>query len=89
MQRPPSRMPIAFAKRSFGQPVTAAEAVTILQGVEGVIAVDIDKLHLTGTAEMLNQILLTDIAHVDNGVIHRAQLLLVNTLGIKLLEVQP
>lgn len=79
----------AFAKRSFGQPVTAAEAVTILQGVEGVIAVDIDKLHLTGASEILNQILLTDIAHVDDGVIHRAQLLLVNTLGIKLLEVQP
>lgn len=79
----------AFAKRSFGQPVTTAEAVTILQGVEGVVAVDIDKLHLTGSAETLNQILLTDIAHVDNGVIHRAQLLLINTLGIKLLEVQP
>ncbi len=79
----------AFAKRFFGQPVTAAEAVTILQGVEGVIAVDLDQLHLTGAAETLNQILLTDIAHVDNGVIHRAQLLLINTLGIKLLEVQP
>ena len=79
----------AFAKRSFGQPVTAAEAVTILQSVEGVMAVDLDKLHLTGASETLNQILLTDIAHVDNGIIHRAQLLLINTLGIKLLEVQP
>jgi hypothetical protein len=79
----------AFAKRTFGQPVTAAEAITILQGVEGVIAVDLDKLYLTGASETLNQILLTDIAHVDNGVIHRAQLLLVNTLGIQLLEVQP
>ncbi len=78
-----------FAKRSFGQAVTAAEAVTLLQGVEGVIAVDLDKLHLTGASETLNQILLTDIAHVEDGVIHRAQLLLVNTLGIKLLEVQP
>jgi hypothetical protein len=79
----------AFARRTFGQPVTAAEVVTILQGVEGVIAVDLDALHLTGTTEVLNQILATDIAHVDNGVIHHAQLLLINTLGIKLLEAQP
>lgn len=79
----------AFAKRAFGQPVTAAEVVTILQGVEGVIAVDLDALHPTGTGEAPNQILPADIAHVDNGIIHRAQLLLINTLGIKLLEVQP
>ena len=79
----------AFSKRAFGQPVTAAEVVTILQGVEGVIAVDLDALHLTGTTEALNQILQADIAHVENDVVHHAQLLLVNTLGIKLLEVQP
>jgi hypothetical protein len=78
-----------FAKRAFGQPVTAAEVMTVLQGVKGVIAVDLDALHLTGTTEVLNQILATDIAHVDNGVIHHAQLLLINTLGIKLLEAQP
>jgi hypothetical protein len=79
----------AFAKRAFGQPVTAAEVITILQGVEGVIAVDLDTLHLTGTTAVLNQILQADIAHVEDGVIHRAQLLLINTLGVKLLEVQP
>ena len=79
----------AFAKRAFGQPVTAAEVATILQGVDGVVAVDLDALHLTGTTEVLNQVLATDIAHVDNGDIHRAQLLLINTLGIKLLEVKP
>jgi hypothetical protein len=78
-----------FVKRAFGQPVSAAEVVTILQGVEGVIAVDLDALHLTGTTEVLNQVLASDIAHVDNGVIHRAQLLLVNTLGIKMLEGKP
>jgi hypothetical protein len=78
-----------FAKRAFGQSVSATEVVTILQGVEGVIAVDLDALHLTGTSEVLNQILASDIAHVDNGIIHRAQLLLVNTLGIKLLEGKP
>jgi hypothetical protein len=79
----------AFVKRAFGQPVTAAEVVTVLQEVEGVIAVDLDALHLTGTTEVLNQILATDIAHMDNGVIHRAQLLLINIMGIKLLEVKP
>ena len=79
----------AFAKRAFGQPVTAAEVVTNLQDVEGVIAVDLDSLNLTGSAEAPNQILLADIAHVENGAIHHAQLLLINTLGIQLLEVQP
>lgn len=78
-----------FSKRSFGQSVTAAEVITILQGVEGVIAVDLDALHLTGTAETLNQILPAEIAHVEDDSIHYAQLLLINILGIKLLEVQP
>lgn len=33
-----------FETRSFGQPVTAAEVVTIIQAVPGVIAVDLDRL---------------------------------------------
>jgi hypothetical protein len=79
----------AFSKRAFGQAVTAAEVMTILQGVEGVIAVDLDALHLTGTTVVLNQVLQVDAANVEDGIIHHAQLLLINILGIKLLEVQP
>lgn len=36
----------AFDQRSFGQPVTAAEVVTVLQEISGVTAVDIDNLEL-------------------------------------------
>jgi hypothetical protein len=36
----------AFEKRTFGQPVTAAEIVTTIQAVSGVIAVDLDQLTL-------------------------------------------
>jgi predicted phage baseplate assembly protein len=42
------REQLAFARRAFGQPVTAAEVVTALQGVRGVEAVDLDRLAFAG-----------------------------------------
>jgi hypothetical protein len=36
----------SFENRNFGQPVTAAEVLLIMQTVEGVVAVDLDKLEL-------------------------------------------
>ena len=36
----------SFPNRAFGQPVTAAEVMTLLDGIAGVIAVDVDKLYL-------------------------------------------
>jgi predicted phage baseplate assembly protein len=41
----------AFEKRNFGQPVTAAEVMTIIQAVPGVIAVDLDKFKLDHVPE--------------------------------------
>ena len=41
----------AFARRGFGQPVTAAEVVTVMQGVTGVVAVDLDQLTLAPPTE--------------------------------------
>lgn len=35
----------SFAERRFGQPVRYSEVVSVIQDVEGVVAVDIDKLH--------------------------------------------
>lgn len=36
----------SFAQRSFGQPVAAAEVITVIQAVTGVIAVDLDRLEV-------------------------------------------
>lgn len=77
----------AFEQRSFGQPVTAAEVITVIQNVEGVVYVDLDSLYLSTNSQSLNQILLSSIAHFDGGAIQKAQLLLINTLGIDLQEV--
>ncbi|MBN2118641.1 MAG: putative baseplate assembly protein [Anaerolineales bacterium] len=78
----------SFPKRGFGQGVTTAEVITITQKIAGVIFVDIESLHLSSDSEDLNQILTANIAHVENNLIQPAQLLLINTFGITLQEVQ-
>jgi hypothetical protein len=78
----------SFPKRGFGQGVTTAEVITIIQKTKGVIFVDIESLYLSSEGEALNQILTADSAHVENNVIQPAQLLLINRFGIKLQEVQ-
>lgn len=78
----------SFPKRGFGQGVTTAELITIIQKIAGVIFVDIDSLYLSSDSEDLSQILTADIAHVKNNVIQPAQLLLINAFGITLQEVK-
>ncbi len=78
----------SFANRSFGQPVTAAEVMTIIQQVSGVIYVDLTSLYLSSDSAALNQVLPANIAHVENGTIHHAQLVLINPLSITLQEVK-
>lgn len=41
-----------FQRRAFGQPVSASEIVAAMQRVEGVIAVDLDRLDLTSPARL-------------------------------------
>ncbi len=77
----------AFEQRAFGQPVTAAEVITTIQNVGGVVYVDLDALYLSSDSQSLNQILPSNIAHSENGAIQKAQLLLINTVGIQLQEV--
>ncbi len=78
----------SFEQRDFGVPVTAAGVIACIQSVAGVIAVDLDSLYLNGSSAVLNQILLAEGAHIENGVIKLARLLLINTLGITLTEVE-
>lgn len=40
---------LSFDARSFGQPVSQSEVEAVIQGVEGVVAVDLDKLFRTDT----------------------------------------
>jgi hypothetical protein len=79
----------SFEQRSFGQPVTAAEVMTIIQRTSGVIAVDLDALNLASEEETLKPMLSSHIARVEGGVIQLAQLLLINSAGITLGEMQP
>lgn len=79
----------AFEKRNFGQPVTAAEVMTIIQAVPGVIAVDLDELSLDSapmdTSGKVPPFLTAKQASFDPklGQI-QAELLLINPRGITL-----
>ncbi len=75
----------AFSQRSFGQPVTAAEITATLQGVPGVVAVDLNSLTLDNAANVGPQpapILRAAPSRVGAG----AELLLVNPNGVRLKE---
>ena len=74
----------AFEQRSFGQPVTAAEVVTLIQQVPGVIATDLNQLYVTGATAQLNQVLSAPIAYLLNGAVQPARLLLINSVGVKI-----
>jgi hypothetical protein len=81
-----------FETRDFGQPVTAAEVVATIHSVEGVIAADLDALHLVTDAEAgtsLASILEARPARYENGAPALAELLLVNPAGIALREMTP
>jgi len=78
-----------FKERAFGQPVTAAEIIYLIHQIEGVIAVDIDGLALTGvTSPPFSPVLRARVATYDpaTGEILEAQLLLINESGITLTE---
>lgn len=78
----------SFARRSFGQAVTLAEVTTAIQGVPGVVAVDVDALH-----RFDEQASRPDTGFLAAGGVvwgegaapsALAQLLLVNPLGVTL-----
>ena len=65
----------SWDRRAFAQPVTAAEVVSVIHTVNGVVAVDLDAPASVLTAQ---------IARRQGGDILRAQLLTINTSGINL-----
>ncbi|MEZ5082197.1 MAG: putative baseplate assembly protein [Bacteroidales bacterium] len=74
----------SFDVRSFGQSVTPAEVTSVIQGVEGVIAVDLDKLNGEDPFGKEHFRLPAKIAHWDKNIIVAAELLTINSDGIEI-----
>lgn len=85
-----------FDARCFAQPVTAAEVLEVMHGVDGVVAVDLDELYRTTpdaapSGSLFNAVLESSPARFD-GVENRvlpAELLLIHPFGIALSEMTP
>jgi photosystem II stability/assembly factor-like uncharacterized protein len=70
----------AFVDRAFGQNVTAAEIIALIQSVSGVIAVDLDALYLVDRPKTLEQCLIASPASWNpDAQFTAAQLLLMHT----------
>ena len=86
--------PFRSKQRGFGQPITAAEVVTVIQGVPGVVACDLDQLYKyqegqqppDPAAQITPGLLEADRVRLDpaTGQIQPSQLLLINPAGITL-----
>jgi hypothetical protein len=89
------RRTFSFENRNFGQFVTAAEVLAVIQAVEGVIAVDLDRLERDDAPEAgtsLRVVLQAERARIDeeSGAILPAELLLLNpaTKGVTFKELK-
>ncbi|MFO0729686.1 MAG: putative baseplate assembly protein [Nitrospiraceae bacterium] len=76
----------SFDHRSFGQAITASEVIGVAQGVDGVVAIDLDRLYFDGSSATSNQRLPANIAHWEANQLKPAELLTINASGIKLME---
>jgi Baseplate J-like protein len=83
----------SFGQRDFAEPVTAAEVTTVIQGVPGVIASDLNQLYRVDDANgpsqvKPQQVLAAEEARVENGSLVLTQLLLLNPAGVTLTEMK-
>ncbi|MDD4160958.1 MAG: hypothetical protein PHW87_00595 [Methanothrix sp.] len=76
----------SFQKRDFGQPVASSEVIGIIQNLEGVAAVELDKFYrfLEDPGYNPNPILEAGCVQLDGDQIKKAELLLINPKGIEL-----
>lgn len=70
--------------RDFGRPVRRGELIALLQGVAGVVAVDLDGLGLEGWTTMPRRVLTCDRARWVNGTALPAELLVPRTVDLSL-----
>lgn len=83
----------SFARRGFGQPVTAAEVITIIQGAAGVIATTLHRLYITAHPPDPSQteptvVLPAATAQLTSAGFQQAELLLLNPNGLQLRKKQ-
>jgi hypothetical protein len=81
----------SFDQRAFAQPVTAAEVISIIQAIPGVIATNLTQLYrsddITGPSQTEPPPLLpANFAHRDNAGIVLAELLTINPFGFSVTE---
>ena len=76
----------SFEQRAFAQAVTKSDVLSVMQGVAGVVAVDLDFLYLAGGPKGLPTALLASRAHWQLDVVIPAELLTVRAEGIVLTE---
>jgi len=91
----------SFTQRAFGQPVTVAEVITVIQGVSGVDAVDLDQLYRyqddeappPPTVQLIPDppLLTAEPARWNEttGEVALTELLLINPVGITVEEMKP
>ena len=78
----------SFDARRFGQPVALSEVVKVMQSVEGVVAVDVDKLFRTDKDEKLNLRLDAELPRAGSEQTLAAELLTLDPRPLNL-EVMP
>ncbi|HMP40114.1 MAG TPA: putative baseplate assembly protein, partial [Roseiflexaceae bacterium] len=78
-----------FTQRGFGQQVTSAEVIAVIQGVAGVEMVDLDMLALAPGSSGLPVVLGAEIARRVGSTILPAELLLIDPMGVVLQEITP
>ncbi len=86
----------AFERRGFGQRVTAAEVLAVMQNVPGVAAADLHQLYPyednqtppDPDAEIVPELLEARPARYEAGRLVRAELLLINPVGVALEEMK-
>lgn len=83
------RAAYAFDRRSFAQPVTAAEAITVVQGVPGVVAANLTALHLSTEQATVREVLAAHDARPGRAGVVPAELLLVDPEGITVTGLAP
>jgi hypothetical protein len=73
------RAGFAFASRDLGQPVRASDIILLLQGVPGVVAVDLDLLYRTDGVPAANLLLRADVPRSGvQGTLLGAEILLLS-----------
>lgn len=77
----------SFEARQFNQPIEASEVIATMQGVRGVVAIDLDHLYLFGEEAKWNDILLLSKIEKENGGT-LAWLLMLNLGGVILEEMK-